>query len=141
MAMSDAAAVRSHRLHEVAARLAAAVWAGCIVFGLAVGASGSTAWQGAVLNDGPGCPFRAITGVDCPFCGMTHATLALGGGHVRAALAFHPLAPLVIAGMLALMTVIIVGRSDVLMRGRRLAMILGAIGAIWVLRLVIPLVM
>ena len=34
----DGVAVRSHRFHDVAARLVAALWAGCIVFGLAVGA-------------------------------------------------------------------------------------------------------
>ena len=86
----------------------------------------------------PGCPFKAVTGINCPFCGMTRATLALGAGDWHAALGFHALAPLVLAGMLALMAVIVVGRSDVLMRGRRLTWILGAIAAIWVLRLVIP---
>lgn len=130
---------RSHRIHDVAARLAAALWAGCILFGLAVGAAGSAAAQGTLVNDGPGCPLRAMTGLPCPFCGMTHATVALGGGHWREALGFHPLAPLVLAGMLALMAMIIIGRSDVLSRGRRLPWILGAIGAIWVARLVIPL--
>jgi hypothetical protein len=130
--------VASHHAHGVAARIAAAFWAGCIIFGLVVGASGSASVKGAVLSDGPACPFRTVTGIDCPFCGMTRATLALGGGDVRGALNFHPLAPLVLAGMLGLMAAIIVGRSDVLMRGRRLAMILGVIVAIWVLRLVIP---
>ena len=37
------------------------------------------------------------------------------------------------------MALIIVGRSDVLLRGRRLYGVLGAIALIWVLRLVIPL--
>ncbi len=134
--MLDAAA-RSHRRHDLAARIAAALWAGCIVFGLVVGASGQASWRDAVAHDGPGCPFKAVTGVDCPFCGMTRATLAIGAGEWHSALGYHPLAPLVLAGMLALMATIAVGRSDVLMRGRRLPIILGAIGAIWVLRLVL----
>jgi hypothetical protein len=130
--------VRTVRAHEVAARVAAALWAGCIVGGLAIGAIGSASWRDAVLEHSPTCPFRAVTGIDCPFCGMTRATVALGAGQWHAALGFHPLAPIVLAGTLALMTVIVIGRSDVLMRGRRLFMILGAIAAIWILRLAIP---
>ncbi len=37
------------------------------------------------------CLFRAVTGFDCPGCGMTRACRALLQGDVGGALAFHPL--------------------------------------------------
>jgi uncharacterized protein DUF2752 len=117
------------------ARVAAAAWGAAILGGLALGALGPEAWRTALADHGPGCPFRAVTGVDCPFCGMTRATLALGGGDLGAALALHPLAPVVVFGTLALMAVIALGRVDALMRGRRPLALLGAIAAIWILRL------
>jgi hypothetical protein len=46
------------------------------------------------------CVFAAVTGVPCPFCGLTHGVAELGAGHVQTAVALHPLAPL--AAMLAL---------------------------------------
>jgi len=38
-----------------------------------------------------GCPFKRITGVDCPFCGMTRAYTALFRGDILTALEFHRL--------------------------------------------------
>lgn len=119
------------------ARIAAALWAAMIVATLAIGALGPPDWHTAIANDGPGCPFRATTGVDCPFCGMTRATLAMGGGDFGAALVLHPLAPLVLAGVLALMIVVAIGRTDALLHGRRPLILLGAIAAVWILRLVL----
>ncbi|HEX3197354.1 MAG TPA: DUF2752 domain-containing protein [Propionibacteriaceae bacterium] len=54
------------------------------------------------------CPFRALTGWDCPLCGGTRMGAALLHGDVLAALGFNPLAlmGLVILGVLgALWTV------------------------------------
>ena len=45
-------------------------------------AAGSAGWA---------CPLLAITGVVCPFCGLTHASIALAQGDVLAALGHHPL--------------------------------------------------
>ena len=53
------------------------------------------------------CPFKQLTGLPCPGCGMTHATVALLRGDFRAMLSYHPLAPVfllfwsvVVAGLL-----------------------------------------
>jgi uncharacterized protein DUF2752 len=41
------------------------------------------------------CPFRRMTGVPCPGCGLTRAFAHLAKGEWAAALRDHPLAPLV----------------------------------------------
>ncbi len=38
------------------------------------------------------CPFRRITGMPCPTCGMTRGVLALGRGDLLGALSFNPMA-------------------------------------------------
>ena len=53
---------------------------------------------------------------------------------LASALHYHPLAPLVVGGMLALMVMIALGRGGVALRGRRIYVVLGVIAAIWVLR-------
>lgn len=108
-----------------------------ILGGLAIGATGPESWRDAVAHDGPGCPFRFATGIDCPFCGMTRATLAMGGGEWRRAFELHPLAPLVVLGVLALLAIIVAGRSEALVRGRRPLALLGSVVAIWIVRFVL----
>jgi len=108
-----------------------------IVAGLVIGAIGPESWKASIVDDGPGCPLKFATGIDCPFCGMTHATVAMGGGDFGTALDYHPLAPVVVFGMVALMFLISIGRTDALLRGRRPLWLLGAIAAIWILRFVL----
>ena len=43
-----------------------------------------------------GCPFRFITRIPCPGCGMTTAFISLFHLDFRAAFAYHPLFPFVI---------------------------------------------
>jgi hypothetical protein len=43
------------------------------------------------------CPFRALTGLPCATCGMTHAFVYLAHGEPRAALAASPLGALLAA--------------------------------------------
>ncbi len=50
-----------------------------------------------VAEDGPGCLFRQLTGLPCPYCGMTHACTGALAGDLAGAFAAHPLWPLVIA--------------------------------------------
>ena len=45
----------------------------------------------AVHVDFPLCPLASTSGIPCPGCGLTRATLALFRGDVRTALHLHPL--------------------------------------------------
>jgi len=45
----------------------------------------------------PFCLARRLLGIPCPGCGMTRALAHLAKGEWRAALALHPLAPLLVA--------------------------------------------
>ena len=56
-------------------------------------------------SDLPGvvlCPFRALTGLPCPGCGMTRAFCALGHGDLPGAFGYNALAPFVFAAALLL---------------------------------------
>jgi hypothetical protein len=46
------------------------------------------------------CPFALLTGHACPGCGMTRAVISLLNGHWVQALRFHPLAPVLVAGVI-----------------------------------------
>jgi hypothetical protein len=47
------------------------------------------------------CPFRALTGLPCPFCGLTRSVLLAGSGHWTEAMAQYPLIPLIFTGLAA----------------------------------------
>jgi hypothetical protein len=50
---------------------------------------------------GPLCPLRRLTGVPCPFCGLTTGVVSTSHGHVAAGLSANPLAPLLVVATLA----------------------------------------
>ncbi|MEI7529874.1 MAG: DUF2752 domain-containing protein [Elusimicrobiota bacterium] len=52
------------------------------------------------------CPFKALTGLPCPGCGMTHAFLALGRLDFAGAYAENPL----VFPLAALMALYVIGR-------------------------------
>jgi Protein of unknown function (DUF2752) len=43
------------------------------------------------------CPLRSLTGIPCPFCGMTRAVVAAVHGDIFGSLAFNPAGILVVA--------------------------------------------
>lgn len=50
------------------------------------------------IEDGPIlCPFRLLTGVPCPLCGMTRSWVYLAHGDVEASVTSHPVGPLLMA--------------------------------------------
>jgi hypothetical protein len=52
---------------------------------------------------GPPCPLRSLTGIPCPFCGLTTALRELGGGHLVRSVSAAPLGILLaILALLAL---------------------------------------
>ena len=64
----------------------------------------------------PGCVFRALTGLPCPFCGLTHSMMALGQGDLGAAVLQNPLGLLV----LPLAILVLVAGVRVMLRNGRL---------------------
>ena len=108
-------------------RLAAGAFAAAIVGGLVLGACGLESVHG------PQCVFLSITGLPCPFCGMTRATLALGAGDVARAFALHPLAPFVLVASFAMAVHVARGRT---FSRRAPAIVLGALAAMWVAKLI-----
>ena len=44
-----------------------------------------------LYGTGIGCPIKFLTGISCPGCGLTRAWLAARQGHLRLAVAYHPL--------------------------------------------------
>lgn len=69
-----------------------------VSIGLTIGALAPLAW----LTAGPSfCPFKVVTGLPCPGCGLTRATVALLHGDLATSFHFHPLAGPMVAAMLA----------------------------------------
>lgn len=57
----------------------------------------------------PSCPFLAITGHPCPFCGGTRSFAYMWQGDLRRAAALYPLGPLLFAGTAAAIAALAVG--------------------------------
>ncbi len=55
-----------------------------MIFAVAACALGLYIWSGLA------CPFKAVTGMPCPTCGMTRSLVALSHGDIGASLACHP---------------------------------------------------
>lgn len=89
------------------------------------------------------CPFKAITGWDCPFCGATRATAAVLHGDVVAALdhnAYHVvvLLPLLALAWLTWAAAAWAGRPFPELPNRWWQVLLGTLVAWWAFRLAVP---
>ena len=62
----------------------------------------SATWRASELPGVVLCPFRALTGLPCPGCGMTRAFCSIGHGELAGAFGYNALAPFVFAGALLL---------------------------------------
>lgn len=62
----------------------------------------SALWSPSELPGVVLCPFRALTGLPCPGCGMTRAFCSLGHGDLTGAFGYNALAPFVFAAALLL---------------------------------------
>jgi Protein of unknown function (DUF2752) len=111
-------------------------------------AAGAGAWL-AVTAWRPGdggpvlCPFRWLTGLDCPFCGSTRAAASLAHGQLGAALdqnAFFMIAILPAAALIwgIWLSRTRAGRPMPVVSNRVLNLSVAVVGAWWVLRLVVP---
>lgn len=116
-------------------RLAAGIFAGAIVTGLVLGAAAPAAAQRMVTTGVPICPLLALTGIPCPFCGMTRATIALGSGDLGRAFQLHPLAPFVLVAVFALAVLTALGRGHWMRARGAPPLLLSALGVVWLAKL------
>jgi Protein of unknown function (DUF2752) len=101
-----------------------------IALGLSACCVGAAALGGATGADvshpgAPGCLFRAVTGLPCPFCGLTHSMMAWGRGDLGAVIAQNPLGVLV----LPVAVVLLVAGVRAMLRRRRLSWPVPVLGA------------
>jgi hypothetical protein len=84
-------------------------------------------WPVLPLHPPFACPLRAITGIPCPLCGMTRASVAAVHGHFGTSLAFNPGGLLVV-----LVACVALIRPQLIMRMRLPAWApIIALGALW----------
>lgn len=62
----------------------------------------AAAWKRLPVHPSFHCPLRTLTGVPCPFCGMTRACIAAAHGHIGQSLAYNPGGILVFAAAIVL---------------------------------------
>lgn len=65
----------------------------------------------AAVEDGPVlCPFRRMTSLPCPACGLTRSFVATAHGRLPEAFAFHLFGPFLFLGFFVLVLVALSGR-------------------------------
>ena len=79
---------------------------------------------------GPGCLSRRLTGMECPFCGISHSLVALADGNITASFAYHPLGPVMALLYLAFITAVaatIRRRTDPVIESRAFSVLCGSL--------------
>jgi hypothetical protein len=100
--MSQTAAPPPSLAHEpVTARAAIASRARTWLGVPALLGAGLVLWDPARNGGPPLCPYRLVTGHTCPGCGLTRAIGALLRGRWNESVTLHPLAPVVLAVVVA----------------------------------------
>lgn len=118
-------------MNRVAIPLAPSIGLSAATTGAA--ALGAAGVLGASAAGGITCVFAGLTGVPCPFCGLTHGVAELGAGNVQTAIALHPLAPL--AAILALaVPVALVRRRPLAVAPATLAALTALVVLTWIVR-------
>ncbi|MFB9315399.1 DUF2752 domain-containing protein [Nocardioides plantarum] len=100
------------------------------------------------VEDGPViCPFRRLTGLPCPGCGLTRSWVYLAHGQWHDSVAAHPFGPVAVAMAVALVVSVVVALVrrgplpdlDVLVRRPWVVAVVGAWLAFGAVRLVLAL--
>jgi hypothetical protein len=84
------------------------------------------------------CPFRRVTGLPCPTCGLSRSWSALLHGRIQESVAFHPLGPLTLLAAVALLfraDVRVPGLAERLKSPAMAGPLVGGWVAVWVVRL------
>jgi hypothetical protein len=114
--------------------------------GLVVLGAGAT-HLGLSLAGLPGweCPILAVTGIPCPGCGMTHATMQLLNGDVVASLQTHAFAPVALLALVVMFAAFVLPQKSRLlllsvvrkleMRNGLTSLVLSALIFYWFVRL------
>jgi hypothetical protein len=87
----------------------------------------------ALLQLGPACTFRALSGLVCPTCGTTRAVAALAQGDVLAAFRYNPAVPLVLALTIGACWQLARGRARLTVSTR---IVLAVVAVVWVANIV-----
>ncbi|HSO04653.1 MAG TPA: DUF2752 domain-containing protein [Candidatus Limnocylindrales bacterium] len=132
MSISTAGAQRSRSMLAPAGVLAGVGVAWLTAAALRLGDSGPTP-----------CPWRTLTGLDCPFCGATRAAASLAHGDVMTALDHNALFVLVILPLAVAAWGIWAARSwrglpAPVIANRTVLVLMGITLGWWVLRLAVP---
>ena len=84
-------------------------------------------WPALPLHPPLACPLRSLTGIPCPFCGMTRACVAAVHGHLGTSLSFNPGGVLVV-----LLAIAVLVRPQLVVRARPPTWLIGAaFGVLW----------
>jgi hypothetical protein len=93
---------------------------------------------------GPGCLSRHLTGVACPFCGISHSFVALADGDIAASFTYHPLGPFIASLYLAFIIAVVATirrRTEPVIESRAFSILCGLLVAsslaVWGARVVL----
>lgn len=80
---------------------------GLAAFATAAVVSPAAAGSGPVI-----CPFRRLAGLACPACGLTRSWVDLAHGDVVGSVQQNPFGPVLLAGVLALLVLVVRARRE-----------------------------